>query len=104
MSNEQPQEKRAPEIPVRHLYFVENLDLQGASQISNLRCYPDPARQPNYWTADFLPAWRMFRITWHRPGTEPEIRYMPVEFVRTWSKFDEKAIAELTKAREGNWR
>ncbi len=73
-------------IPVRHLYFVDSLDIQGASQISNLRCYPEPAQQPNYWTADYLPAWNAFEIIWHRRDVPDDVRVMPVAHVRTWTK------------------
>ena len=62
---EKPAEKpkdNLTRVKVLHLYFADNVDVQGHSQISNLKCYPDPAQQPNYHTCDCVPAWQAVEI------------------------------------------
>ncbi len=95
-------------IAVRHLYFLDNTDIQGASQISNLRCYPDPPQQPNWWSCVFFPDLQQFEITWHRTGVPDSVRMMPVNNIRTWEamskdeevKYFQKAVDKVIAENE----
>ena len=106
MSNETPSDKRKDaltRIPVRTLFFTENVDIPGGSnQVSNLKGYPFPDGAGRYHTIDFLPAWQAFEITaWlegkvqivqsddkrDKENPVPMIRVMPVSNVRTWERF-----------------
>lgn len=106
MSNETPTDKRKDQltrIPVRTLFFVENMDIPGGSnQLSNLKGYPFPENNQRYHTIDFLPAWQVFEITAmlgdkvqtvqsddprDKANPVPMVRIMPVAQVRTWERF-----------------
>lgn len=96
MSNETQSDKKptapaAPKdtltrVPVKHLYFADNLDFQGQSQVSNLKCGRHPEGAGAWYTCDFIPAWQQFEITQHRVNVEPAVRLMPTLHVRTWEK------------------
>jgi len=106
MSNdpkETPTDKRMTRIPVRTLWFVENVDIPGSgNQVSNLKGFPFPVGVQRHHTIDFLPAWQAFEITaWigdkvqvyssddprDKENPVPMVRLMPTAQVRTWERF-----------------
>jgi hypothetical protein len=78
-------------IPVAHLYFShgEYLDVPetGMSQLSNIRCYPQPTEQPRYFLCDYIPAWQTFELSFYAgPGEQPKTTMVPVSRVSTWKR------------------
>lgn len=98
MSNEtvsdqkQPAPKAKPDaltrIPVKHLYFAENIDLPGGNgQVSNKETFQNPPAVTRYFSCDFIPAWQQFELTYHAGGnTEPEVQLIPACHVRRWRR------------------
>lgn len=81
-------------IPVKHLYFAENIDFNGGgdSQVSNRACVrinpEDPATMRRSWICDFIPAWQTFEITFvPAPESVPITELIPVVHVRRWKRF-----------------
>lgn len=81
-------------IPVKHLYFAENIDFNGGgdSQVSNRACIRiDPANPQTMnrtWVCDFIPAWQVFEVT-YIPGPEsmPITEMLPAVHVRRFKRF-----------------
>lgn len=74
-------------VPVRILFFYSNehQDLPGGhGQVSNVKCWREPAHTPRWFTCDFLPAWQTFELHYHLEGKESEIVNIPVGAVKKW--------------------
>lgn len=81
-------------VPVKHLYFAENIDFQGGgeSQVSNRACIrisaDDPMTQRRTWVSDFIPAWQVFELSFvAAPDSTPITELIPAVHVRRWKRF-----------------
>lgn len=87
-----PRDDRLTRVPVRHLYFKDQMTFPGTpySTLSNLKGYPDPGNSKTYVAIEWLPAWQSFELTFHTSGerTEPRVRFVPTAMVSSWERED----------------
>ena len=63
MSNEPAKQPNEPtRIALRHVYFTEDRIVPGGQQLSNIKCYPEPASNPRQYLANLIPAWNCYEI------------------------------------------
>jgi hypothetical protein len=79
-----PSDWNAP-IQVARLYFVDALDFN-AEQLSNVACDLELKPSGSSYQCRYLPGWDSFELTCARGGKVTEVRMIPRERVKQWTR------------------
>ena len=88
MSNETQSDKRKDNltrVQARQLWFTENIDLPGAQQVSNIKCWRE-GEQSRYFLADWIPAWQSFEVSYYESSALNKVQIVPACHVRRWER------------------